>query len=90
MKQALNPEMDTVQEELTAHMRWAFASEGEFDYAHSRPLPTEVAQKAIDYIAAITKKYPVQIRYALAQAHWERFAQEWCDTGDERKALRVI
>jgi len=92
MKKAtlLDLKKDVLTDDPKIHMRWVFAENGMFDYSHSRPLPHEVAQKAIDYIAAITKRYPFQMRYILARAHWERFAQEWCDTGDERSALRVI
>lgn len=86
----LDPKKDTLQETHEVSMKWVKADAGLFDYSHSRPLPQRTAQKAIDYIATITKQYPFQIRFAMAQPLWERFAQEWCDTGDEKKALRVI
>ena len=90
MRKTLHPEKDTLQETHEVSMKWTKAENGVFDYKHSRPLPQETAQKAIDYIAVITKDYPFQLRYALAIAHWERFAQVWCDTGNESEALKVI
>ena len=86
----LDPKRDTLQETPNTSMRWTKVEKGEFEYSHSRPLPTETAQKAIDYIAAITSKYPFQIRFAMAKPLWERFATEWCNTGDEKESLRVI
>lgn len=71
-------------------MRWANVAAGEFEYTHGRQLPTETAQKAIDYIAAITQKYPFQIRYAMAIPLWERFAMTWCDSGSEEESLNAI
>jgi len=90
MKTQLHPEKDTLVETPKVSMKWTNVDTQMFDYTHSRPLPTKTAQKALDYIAAITKKYPFQIRYAMAQPHWERFTQEWCESGNVEKALKVI
>lgn len=90
MRQTLHPKRDTLQETPDVSMRWTDVKKGEFEYTHSRPLPNDTAQKAIDYIAAITAKYPFQIRFAMATPLWERFAETWCNTGDEEEALRVI
>lgn len=90
MQHTIDPERDTLQETPTTSMRWIKVDKGEFEYTHSRPLPKDTAQKALDYIAAITAKYPFQIRYAMAIPLWERFAQTWCNTGDEQESLRVI
>jgi hypothetical protein len=83
-------EKDTLQESPEKSMRWTKAENTKFDYEHRRPLPTATAQHAIDYIDAIVRKYPFQIRYAMAIPLWERFAEEWCSSGDEAKALRGI
>lgn len=90
MRQKLHPKQDTLQETTEVSMRWTDVKKGEFEYTHSRPLSNETAQRAIDYIAAITAKYPFQIRYAMAIPLWERFTEVWCNTGDEEEALRVI
>lgn len=90
MQHKIHPEKDTLQETPDVSMRWVVAEEGDFDYSHSRPLPKETAQKAIDYIAVLTKQYPFQLRYTMAIPLWERFAETWCNTGDEEEALRVI
>lgn len=83
-------ELDTLQDSPKVALKWKSSDKGMFPYTHSRQLPKEVAQKAIDYIAVLTEEYPFQIRYAMAVPLWKRFAQEWCDTGDEQKSLRVI
>lgn len=90
MQRILDAEKDIVNDDVAFHLKWTDAEKTKFPYEHSRPLPQETAQKAIDYIAVITKRYPFQIRWAMARPLWERFAKEWCDTGDEQKALRVI
>lgn len=61
-----------------------------FQYNHSRPLPKKTARKAMAYIRAISSKYPFQVRKTIASPLWERFAQEWCDSGDELKSLKAI
>lgn len=61
-----------------------------FTYDHRRPLPKEVAKKAIKYIIAIVAAYPFQARRGVAKPLWEIFCQEWCETGDESKSLRAI
>lgn len=83
-------ELDIAEDTAESSLRWSSAEKELFPYPHTRPLRTETAQKAIDYIAHITAKYPFQMRYAMAMPLWKRFAREWCDTGDEQKALRVI
>jgi len=83
-------ERDTLQETPEKSSKWTKAENTMFDYDHRRPLPTITAQKAIDYINAIVKQYPFQIRYAMARPLWERFCDEWCTSGDEAKALRGI
>jgi len=85
-----SPERDTLQETPDKSLRWAYATNTMFDYSHKRPLPTLVAQKAIDYISVLVKGYPFQLRYAMAQPLWDRFTEEWCNSGDERKALNAI
>jgi hypothetical protein len=61
-----------------------------FSYNHRRPLPKEVARKAIKYIIAIVAAYPFQVRIGVAKPLWDIFCQEWCETGDESKSLRAI
>lgn len=61
-----------------------------FTYSHSRPLPKKTAEKAMLYIRAIVAKYPFQLRKAMARPLWDRFAEMWCETGDESKSLRAI
>lgn len=90
MDKNVTEEMDTLQDNPKVAVKWDSSQKEMFPYKHSRPLPHETAQRALDYIAVLTKIYPFQIRYAMARPLWYRFAQEWCDTGDERKSLRVI
>lgn len=61
-----------------------------FSYRHPRPLPKKTANKAMKYIRAICVKYPFQVRIMIASPLWERFAQEWCESGDELKSLKAI
>lgn len=61
-----------------------------FIYKHSRTLPKPIAAKAIKYIICICKKYPFQVRMQMAIPLWERFCQEWCETGDEIKSLKAV
>lgn len=84
------PEKDTLQETPAQHMRWSKSKKGLFEYPHGRDLRHEDAQKALDYISEIVKSYPFQIRYAMAIPLWKRFCDEWCNTGDLQRALRVI
>lgn len=85
-----NDERDTFAGDASS-MGWTDLSKGgSFPYPHRRPLNVEDAEQAIRYIKVITEKYPVQIRYAMAIPLWNRFAQEWCETGDLKKALRGI
>lgn len=83
-------ERDTLQETHEKSMKWTDVNNGMFQYEHPRQLPSDTAQKAIDYIQVLTKQYPFQIRYSMAKPYWERFAAEWCRTGDEQSALRKI
>jgi hypothetical protein len=83
-------ERDTLQESPDKSAKWTNVENTMFDYNHKRPLPNVTAQHAIDYINVIVKQYPFQLRYAMAKPLWERFAEEWCSSGDETKALRVI
>lgn len=84
------PEQDTLMDSPEKSLRWTELSNQMFPYEHPRPLPNKVAQKAIEYIDAIVKEYPFQLRFHMATPLWERFADEWCATGDEGKALRGI
>jgi len=61
-----------------------------FSYNHRRPLPKQVAGRAIKYIIAIVSAYPFQARRGVASPLWNNFCQEWCETGDESKSLRAI
>jgi hypothetical protein len=83
-------------EEKDTYNHEAFDNEGDrieygtYPYAHSRDLPRDTARKAFKYIKVLTRDYPFQMRNAMGLPLWERFAEEWCDTGDESKALRAI
>lgn len=83
-------ERDTLQETPEISLKWMKAENTAFDYDHRRPLPIETAQKAINYIEQLVKCFPFQIRYAMAQPLWIRFVEEWCESGDEKKALDAI
>jgi hypothetical protein len=61
-----------------------------FIYRHTRPLPRQIADKAIRYIISISKKYPFQVRMQIAMPLWDRFCQEWCETGDDIKSLKAV
>jgi hypothetical protein len=63
---------------------------GVFPYEHTRKLDEYTAEKAHKYIRELTKNYPFQLRFAMALPLWERFAEEWCATGDEKRALGAI
>jgi hypothetical protein len=65
-------------------------SNPQFRYSHGRPLPKSTYNRASKYIMTIMLKYPFQLRKTLAQALWDRFQEEWCDSGDENKSLRAI
>ena len=81
-------EKDTLHEKPSK--RWMSVDNPILNYSHSRPLPKSTAKKAIKYINQLVSIYPFQMRYAMALPLWERFAQAWCDTGDEKEALRVV
>lgn len=72
------------------HSAWKKASKDVFPYRHGRPLPMEIEQRAIDYISVLVKQFPFQLQFVMALPLWERFAQAWCETGDEQKAMRDI
>jgi hypothetical protein len=82
-------DLDTLQDTYVKP-KWRNVDHTRFPYSHSRDLPVEVASQAINYIDAIVKQYPFQLRYTMALPLWKRFTQEWCDTGDIEKSLRVI
>jgi hypothetical protein len=84
------PESDTLKDEVGKHMSWTDLSNKAFPYEHGRPMPMALARKAINYITAIVKQYPFQLRYTMALPLWARFCEAWCDTGDEQKALLAI
>lgn len=71
-------------------MAWTDISKRAFPYDHERPLPVSSAQKAMNYIAAIVRVYPFQIRYSMAMPLWDRFCDAWCETGDEGRSLLAI
>jgi hypothetical protein len=81
---------DTLKDSVGKHMGWTDLSNKAFPYDHGRPLPLASGQQAINYIAAITRKYPFQLRYSMAMPLWDRFCETWCDTGDEQKSLLAI
>ena len=84
-------ELDTLQDKPNASNKWRDVDgKGLLPYNHTRLLPKKTAKKAIDYIDVLVRGYPFQLRYAMAIPLWERFAQEWCDTGNEESSLRVI
>jgi hypothetical protein len=79
------------------HMVWAnqntirMDGSGRFlNYIHDRPLSNDDCQEALDYIAALVKVYPVQLRYAMARPLWNRFCEAWCDSGDLKASLNAI
>lgn len=82
-------EKDHLREKASANEGYTLEF-GVFPYRHSRDLSKDTARKAHDYIRVLVKKYPFQIRYAMALPLWERFCEAWCDTGDEAKALGAI
>lgn len=86
---AMQAELDTLQDRYV-EPKWTDVTKTRFPYSHGRPLPNEVAQKAIDYINVIAKQYPFQIRYTMVLPLWKRFAETWCETGDVEKSMRVI
>ena len=55
-----------------------------------RDLPEYHAEQARQYIAVVCQRYPLQVRVLLGLPMWLRFCQAWHDTGDRRKAMRVI
>jgi hypothetical protein len=85
-----SPEKDTLRENPGKHLKWTDVSNTMMPYAHQRPLPAKTAEHALNYISAIVRKYPFQLRYSMAMPLWDRFCEEWCETGDERKSLLAI
>lgn len=85
----INKSQDTCVDTIDMHASYSLKA-GIFPYTHGRPLPKKTANKAVKYIRAITSKYPFQLRMMLALPLWEKFAQEWCETGDELKSLKAI
>ena len=55
-----------------------------------RALPDYDAEQARRYIAVICERYPLQVRVLLGLPMWLRFCDAWQNTGDRRKAMRVI
>lgn len=90
MTKNVTPDKDTLKDSVGKHMGWTDISSKAFQYPHGRPLPVSTAQKALNYITAITRRYPFQLRYAMARPLWDRFCETWCDTGDEHKSLMSI
>ncbi len=80
-------EYDTVNEQMSKGDSIEFPT---FYYDHDRKLTRITAKKAHDYIRELVKVYPFQLRHELALPLWERFAEAWCETGDEAKALGAI
>jgi hypothetical protein len=92
-----DPKKDLFKENPSAHMVWSdhrtIMGDGSgryLNYRHDRPISNKDCQKALDYIAVLTKVYPVQIRYAMARPLWERFCEAWCDSGDLKAAMYAI
>ena len=90
MARVLDPHKDLVNDDVKKSMRWIDVESGMFEYEHSRPMPVSVATNALKYINAITAKYPFQIRFSMAKPLWQRFADAWCDTGDENYSMGRI
>ena len=86
----VSDKLDRCIEKPTKHMAWHSIKEFMMPYTHNRPLPKRSAKRALDYIAAITKSYPFQLRYSMALPLWYRFCQAWCETGEEGVALNAI
>lgn len=55
-----------------------------------RELPEHYAEQAREYISVVCRRYPLQVRVLLGLPMWLRFCQAWHETGDRRKAMRVI
>jgi hypothetical protein len=92
-----NPEKDVFVDNPKVHMKWAKQKSINPDgsgrylkYQHTRPLPNKDCQRALDYIAALVKVYPVQLRFAMAAPLWARFCEAYCDFGDIDAALNAI
>lgn len=80
--------IDICVENPAKHSAWKKV--GKFPYQHNRKLPDAIAQRAIDYISVLVKNYPFQLQFVMALPLWERFAQSWCEYGDERRAMKDI
>jgi hypothetical protein len=84
-----DPAKDTCRDDYDS--RKSYKLEGNiFKYHHGRPLPKEEAEAAIEYISIIMRRYPFQLRYNLARPLWDRFCEEWCQSGDAAKSMRAI
>jgi len=55
-----------------------------------RELHEVYAEMAVNYIRAITARYPFQMRHYLGEPMWLRFCDEWSVSGDFGKAMRAI
>jgi hypothetical protein len=78
------------KDSIKSAMGWMDIDKPYLPYEHRRRLPKDVARRAANYIACICEQYPFQLRYTMALPLWERFAEEWCESGEEEKALRAI
>jgi hypothetical protein len=92
-----DPKKDVYKEDSALHMKWsdqkAINPDGSgpyLTYRHGRVISNKDCQTALDYIAALTKVYPVQLRYAMARPLWTRFCEAYCDYGDMKMALNAI
>ena len=90
-------ENDQFTDDPTEFMKWSSYKTmgvngyGRFlSYDHERPLDKKDCQKALDYIAALVKVYPVQLRLAMARPLWARFCEAYCDFGDAEAAMNAI
>lgn len=86
-------EQDTLYDSPDTAGQWWRVENKAFYYNHGRGVSVENVQRALDRIKEVlddVERIPFQLQYHMALPLWERFAEEYCDTGDVEKALRAI
>jgi hypothetical protein len=84
--------IDVCTESPTPHLGWKVVNQSHlgFPYHHDRMLGVNHASAAIKVIDSKVKDFPFQIRYAMALPLWYRYADMYCATGDQDKAIGSI
>ena len=83
---------DRCTEKPQKHLGWKKVNNNflGFPWEHDRVLKVSHAQEAVNKIDAQVRVFPFQLRYAMARPLWYRYANMYCETGDQDKAMAEI